>query len=258
MAIGIINTSASAQRKTADHRSEMINQLLFGEIVLVGEEKGEWSKVVCYPDQYEGFVLSAHIRKLSAENPEEVLGNNTHISSDWVSLLSGKESLSTMIIPPGSRLYNIRDAYFELEGWQQKITGKLLEYQSKIAAEVLIANAFRFLNTPYLWGGKTPFGMDCSGFIQVVFRMSGIELPRDAWQQAEKGSGVGFVEECIPGDLAFFGEENQSINHVGLILSSNSIIHCSRKVKVDSFDHNGIFSDKTYSHKLRLIKRIKS
>jgi hypothetical protein len=258
MTIGIINTGVSAQRKTADHRSEMINQLLFGEIVFVGEEKGEWSEVVSYPDQYQGFILSTHLRKLSAEKPEEVLKCNTHISSDWVSVVSGKEPLSTMLIPPGSRLYNINDAHFELEEWQGNITGKLLEQQRGYAAESLIANAFRFLNTPYLWGGKTPFGMDCSGFIQVVFRMSGIELPRDAWQQAEKGSGVDFVEECQPGDLAFFGEENESINHVGLILTSNTIIHCSGKVKVDSFDHNGIFANKTYSHKLRLIKRIKS
>ena len=101
-------------------------------------------------------------------------------------------------------------------------------------------------------------GMDCSGFSQVVHRIVGNDLPRDASQQVELGDTISFVEEAQAGDLAFFDNEEGNITHVGICLGGGDIIHASGSVRIDKLDHIGIFNaDKgTYSHKLRVIKRI--
>ena len=119
-------------------------------------------------------------------------------------------------------------------------------------------NAMMYINAPYLWGGRSPFGIDCSGFTQLVYKIAGKKLPRDAYQQAEIGQTLSFVEEAQSGDLAFFDNEEGSIVHVGILLQDNEIIHASGKVRIDKIDHQGIFNvdTKRYSHKLRLIKKI--
>jgi cell wall-associated NlpC family hydrolase len=123
---------------------------------------------------------------------------------------------------------------------------------------MLIDTAFLYLNSPYLWGGRTPFGIDCSGYSQIVYRMCGVDLPRDASQQAEVGDRLSFIEEATPGDLAFFDNNEGRITHVGILLGDNKIIHASGKVRVDRIDHQGIFNDEMhdYSHHLRLITRV--
>jgi cell wall-associated NlpC family hydrolase len=114
------------------------------------------------------------------------------------------------------------------------------------------------LNAPYLWGGKTPFGIDCSGFTQMVYKLNGYHLSRDASQQATQGEALSFIEESEPGDLAFFDNEEGNIIHVGIIMENNYIIHASGKVRVDRLDHLGIFNPETqkHTHKLRVIKKI--
>jgi gamma-D-glutamyl-L-lysine dipeptidyl-peptidase len=114
------------------------------------------------------------------------------------------------------------------------------------------------LNSPYLWGGKTPFGIDCSGFTQMAYKLAGIKLRRDAWQQAEQGHTINLLEETEPGDLAFFDNDEGNIVHVGIILRDHKIIHAAGKVRIDSIDHYGINNKelKKYTHKLRLIKRM--
>jgi len=115
-----------------------------------------------------------------------------------------------------------------------------------------------FLNVPYVWGGRNFYGMDCSGFIQVVFAIKGIDLPRDASQQVNLGHIVSFVEEARAGDIAFFDDEEGNIVHVGMCLGRGEIIHASGRVRMDKFDHQGIFDGekRRYSHKLRVIKRV--
>mgnify|MGYP003978580471 FL=1 len=119
-------------------------------------------------------------------------------------------------------------------------------------------NAMMYLNSPYLWGGRTPFGIDCSGFTQMVYRLQGIDLPRDAYQQAEVGTTLSFVEESEAGDLAFFDNAEGKVIHVGIILDNNHIIHASGKVRIDRIDQQGIFNKEEgkHTHKLRLIKSI--
>jgi cell wall-associated NlpC family hydrolase len=122
----------------------------------------------------------------------------------------------------------------------------------------LIETALLFLNTPYLWGGKTPFGIDCSGFTQMVYRLNGFKLLRDASQQATQGDALSFIEESTAGDLAFFDNNEGDIIHVGIIMENHHIIHAHGKVRIDRIDHTGIYNvdTKTHSHKLRVIKSI--
>ena len=118
--------------------------------------------------------------------------------------------------------------------------------------------AMKFINSPYIWGGRIPSGIDCSGFTQLVFKIHGKPIPRDSWIQAETGDGINFIEETKPGDLVFFDDERGRISHVGMILSSGLVIHASGRVRIDPIDHQGIFRQESgkYSHHLRMIKRI--
>jgi len=122
----------------------------------------------------------------------------------------------------------------------------------------LIKTAFLYLNAPYLWGGKTPFGIDCSGFTQMVYKLNGHKLLRDASLQATQGEALSFIEESEPGDLAFFDNNEGLITHVGIIMQDNYIIHAHGKVRIDRLDHSGIYNvdSRTHTHKLRVIKKI--
>ena len=114
------------------------------------------------------------------------------------------------------------------------------------------------MNTPYLWGGKSPFGIDCSGFTQLVYKLCGYSLLRDAKDQATQGQVLSFIEESEPGDLAFFDNEDGAITHVGIIMNDYNIIHAHGKVRIDKLDHSGIYNvdSKIHTHKLRVIKKI--
>ena len=122
----------------------------------------------------------------------------------------------------------------------------------------LIQTAFTYVNSPYLWGGKTPFGIDCSGFTQMVYKLNGYKLLRDASQQATQGEALSFIEESEPGDLAFFDNNEGKIVHVGIIMEDNYIIHAHGKVRIDRLDHSGIYNveKRMHTHKLRVIKKI--
>lgn len=124
----------------------------------------------------------------------------------------------------------------------------------------IVNTALLYLNTPYLWGGKTPFGIDCSGFTQMVYKLNGFNILRDASQQASQGEVLSFIEESSPGDLAFFDNNEGEITHVGIIMEDHRIIHAHGKVRIDLLDQSGIYNldTKTHSHKLRVIKKIVS
>ena len=223
-------------RETASHRSEMVSQLLFGEPCRIIEEKDGWQRITSDFDGYEGWCQKGQL-----SHADEVVEKIFYLNK-WSS--SVDYNGASMQIPFGSYC-----AATDPFAWDPAA--------HPINETELLAIAFTFLNTSYLWGGKSVFGVDCSGFVQTVFRFFDIRLLRDASLQATQGEAVGFLQEVRCGDLAFFDNAEGKITHVGLLLNDKEILHSSVKVRVDDIDNYGIVNRETgeRTHKLRLIKR---
>jgi cell wall-associated NlpC family hydrolase len=168
----------------------------------------------------------------------------------------------------GSSLPGLEGQFFTINGENYVFEGPVSDStqleeasspQERIEAKKGITeDAMLYLNSPYQWGGRSPFGIDCSGFAQMVYKLKKIKLLRDASQQATQGEVVNLLEEAEPGDLAFFDNEEGNITHVGILLDHFRVIHASGSVRIDSIDHEGIYDEKQgkYTHRLRLMKRI--
>lgn len=254
---GVATLSLIPCRAEAADSSEMTTQLLFGDHFEILEQGKKWSKISIAWDGYECFVDNKQISPISAAEFETLNKLRfPQVSLDLVSLIrSGEDVVQAILL--GSHLPNINNANFQLAGNRYKFEGSHSSTYERQGRSAIVENAFMYLQTPYLWGGKSPFGIDCSGFVQMVFKLSGYKMPRDAWQQAEMGETLSFVEEALPGDLAFFDNQEGKIIHVGILLQDARIIHASGKVRIDKLDHHGIFNQElgTYTHNLRLIKR---
>lgn len=239
----------SPMRSEPSHRSEMVSQLLFGELCEVIEEVSDWKKVRCQFDGYEGWCQDYHVIEYAQPKSSKVF-----LTSKYISTVSFNER--PMHVPLGADVSFCFNQAVNVSGFNISYDGDILEPRTPEGTQVAKL-ALEYLNTSYLWGGKSSFGIDCSGFVQTVFKFFGITLLRDAYLQAGQGEEVGFLEETKTGDLAFFDNEAGKITHVGLILTPNTIIHSSGKVRIDSIDHNGIVNGDSgrRSHKLRLIKR---
>jgi hypothetical protein len=224
---GRIFLAAVPGRVEPNHRAEMVNQLLYGEEFTIVAHEGEWVQVMTTHDDYLAWIR-----------------NNTFMPIQDFS--ASKGCFHDTLIKPW-------------EGVGLVSFGALLkETASCIDVSQLPKIAALWTNVPYLWGGRTPMGVDCSGFTQLLYRAAGLNIPRDAWQQALQGEDIGFLEEALPGDLAFFGEEEGPITHVGLLTGNGGIWHASGWVREDQIDHQGIFNKdlNRHTHQLRLIKRI--
>jgi hypothetical protein len=250
---GICNLAIIPLRFEPSDKSEIVSQVLFGEHFEVLEQYKQWSKIKMQYDAYEGWVDSKQFQIISETNYEQLSKDAIILNADLIEYITAPNNL-LIPIPLASSLsflnYNeINILNFEFEG--TKISG----IKSK---DSLIRSAFMYLNAPYLWGGKTPFGIDCSGFTQMVYKLNGYKLLRDASQQATQGEPLSFIEESEPGDLAFFDNDEGNIIHVGIIMENNYIIHASGKVRIDRLDHLGIYNPETnkHTHKLRVIKKI--
>jgi len=250
---GICNLAIIPLRAEPSDRSEIVSQVLFGEHFEVIEQLKQWSKIRLQFDNYEGWVDSKQFKIISETEFHLLSKDATILNSDLVEYVTASNNL-LMPIPLGASLSflnhpEINSNNFEFEG--MKVSG--IKPKSN-----LIESAFMYLNAPYLWGGKTPFGIDCSGFTQMVYKLNGYHLLRDASQQATQGEALSFIEESEPGDLAFFDNDEGNIIHVGIIMNDNYIIHGSGKIRIDRLDHLGIYNAETnrHTHKLRVIKKI--
>lgn len=255
MNCGIGHLSIVPVKKEPSHRSEMVTQLLFGEHFEITEEANEWIKLKLATDGYEGWILRSQYCPLEAAEYDRLNQQEVCISYDLVQIIFCGNIISSIVI--GSSLPDYKDQNLTIGSLKYKFEGTARFPERLKTPDTLIENAYMYLNCPYMWGGRTPFGIDCSGFTQMVFKLSGIKLKRDARQQAEQGAAVHLLEESYPGDLAFFDNEEGKIIHTGIVIGNNKIIHASGKVRIDSIDHQGIynFESKRYSHNLRLIKR---
>jgi hypothetical protein len=250
---GICNLAIIPLRIEPSDRSEIVSQVLFGEHFEILEQFKQWAKIKLQFDDYEGWVDSKQYQIISESEFNQLSEDAIVLNSDLLEYITGPNNL-LLPIPLGSSLSflnhsDINTTNFNFEG--TKISG--IKPKNGI-----LSTAFMYLNAPYLWGGKTPFGVDCSGFTQMVYKLNGYKLLRDASQQSKQGEALSFIEESEPGDLAFFDNEEGNIIHVGIIMEDNYIIHASGKVRIDRLDHLGIYNAEAnkHTHKLRVIKKI--
>jgi len=235
-------------RAEGSHRAEMVSQILFGETATIISETKDFYQIQMHQDGYEGWCQKLQLQIL-AEGESIVTKGYT---ANWVNLAMFNGQ--TIQLPLGTPIISSAHANFEFT-----YTGASVDSANNACtAEALEIVAKQFLGTAYLWGGRTVFGIDCSGFVQMVVKLFNYKLPRDAYQQAEVGEDVGFLAEAKPGDLAFFDNEQGKITHVGILLSPQSIIHASAIVRIDPIDQAGIVSSSTglRTHQLRTIRRI--
>lgn len=254
---GICNLSIVPCRAEPSDRSEMVTQLLFGEYFKILEEAPSWIKIKIAFDGYECWIGAKQYAPLAGTAFMEYEKHKPVRTAELVQVVISDEEKFQVPILLGSRLPLYENSKFELNKAVYSYEG-ITNQHVETTRKSIVENAFLYLNTPYLWGGRSPFGIDCSGFTQLVFALSGLKLNRDAFQQAEHGETLSFLEEAEEGDLAFFDNEEGRIIHVGIVLKNNQIIHASGKVRVDSLDHEGIFNAEIqkYTHRLRLLKRI--
>ncbi len=255
MNFGICTLNAIPVRREANEKSEMVSQILFGETFVITDLENQWVRIILDFDQYEGWVCLNQIKTLNASVYNDIKINNSIILSDLITFISDKNN-SLQTISLGASLPFFKNSSFKILDQIYDFEGMI--NQGVIAKEKLTNTAHLYLNTPYLWGGRTPFGIDCSGFTQMVYKINGYSLFRDAYQQAKQGEVLSFIEESEPGDLAFFDNEEGEIIHVGIILANNYIIHCDGKVRIDRLDHSGIYNvdTKRHTHKLRIMKQV--
>jgi hypothetical protein len=241
-------------RSEPAHRSEQISQLLFGETCEILETKGDFTKVKAVYDGYEGWCQTSQLIVMEDSNFPL---HKASLALEWVTEITFNNK--PMFIPFGSDLSLLKDNHANIGKYSIEFSGKVWREGQEVISDDLIKRfALQYLNTPYLWGGRSVFGVDCSGFCQLIFKFFGIALLRDAYQQATQGEVVGFIQGAKCGDLAFFDNEEGKITHVGIMLDQNTIIHSSGKVRVDTIDHSGILNVDTglRTHKLRIIKRL--
>lgn len=238
MNYGICNLAAMPIRKEGHHASEMVSQLLYNELYEVLDEKPGWYLIKTIDDQYEGWIQGIQHHPISDQEALTFQSQMRYIVDQPLLDYQGKHlSLGTVLFEP--------------------VPGSMT-IPGRFVPAMMIEFAQKFLDVPYLWGGRSIFGIDCSGFVQLCARAAGKLLPRDASQQIQEGELVYFLPEVQPGDLAFFGNEDGKIVHVGMMLDNERIIHCSGQVRIDYLDQTGIFNKERneHTHRLQVIKRM--
>ena len=260
---GVTNLSVVPMRAEPSERAELVSQLLFGDAYSVTEENDSWLKIRTCDCGYEGWINCKNHNPLHEKDVEGYLNAPKYIVRDYLLFIKTFETNIAFpifigssfpypkdgILILGNSIFMVdipKEADFEPVAGYSETQVKLMQF------------AARYLQSPYLWGGRTPAGIDCSGFSQIVFKSVGVNLPRDASQQVICGSTVDFVQEARTGDLAFFQNDAGYIVHVGIVCDAGRIIHASGRVRIDTLDDTGIYSAeyKKYTHNLRIIKRL--
>jgi gamma-D-glutamyl-L-lysine dipeptidyl-peptidase len=268
MEYGICLHSVIPVRAEPSNRSEIVSQVLFGELYRITETGNSWIKIKLFFDGYEGWIDLLQANVIGEREYFRLAGSATAITTDLVQLITKESDRSMTPLVIGSSLPAFEESRIRVEKevffYEGTVSDNLLRV-TNYADQNLVRNrqqlmeyALLYMNSPYMWGGRSPFGIDCSGFVQMVYKLQGIKLLRDASQQAGQGEIVSLLAEAEPGDLAFFDDAEGNIIHVGVLTDRSNIIHCSGHVKIDFLDHEGIYNAnlQKYTHKLRLIRRI--
>lgn len=241
-------------RAEPSHRSEMVSQLLFGEKLEILEiNDNDWARIRCAWDEYIGWCKLGQVRMISIKDYRKPIKfiTNSHYNKLIINENNHVE------LPFGANLYGVKLFHPEDTKFKGK---KLIVNNIEASPELMIENAQRYINAPYLWGGRCVTGIDCSGLTQMALKMCNIPIRRDAAQQAEEGDLVDFLQHAKKGDLAFFDNAEGKIVHVGILIDNTHIIHAtetSGRVVIDKIDAEGIVSItlRRRTHKLRMIRR---
>ncbi|MWB93314.1 SH3 domain-containing protein [Flavobacterium sp. GA093] len=250
---GICNLAIAPIRFEPSDRSEIVTQLLFGEHIEILERQNQWARIKIQFDGYEGWMDSKQYQLISEANYNQLSNEAIILNADLIDYITSPDNL-LLPIPLGASLSFLNNSEINTKNFEFEGT-RTSGIKPKSA---LITTAYMYLHAPYLWGGKTPFGIDCSGFTQMVYKLNGYKLTRDASTQALEGEPLSFIEESEAGDLAFFDNEEGRITHVGIIMENNYIIHACGKIRIDRLDHLGIYNPEInkHTHKLRVIKKM--
>jgi len=248
MQYGLCNLGIVPIRLEPSDASEMVTQALYGDYFKVLEQRKKWSRIRFAFDKYEGWMDNKQYLEIDEDNYKSLKQSDINLSKDLIEFVSDASN-NLYPIPVGADLNGLKLLNHTFDGNSLTIKRPKAE---------IVKTSFLYLNAPYLWGGKTPFGIDCSGFTQMVYKLNGYKLLRDASEQSTQGEALSFIEESEPGDLAFFDNAEGNIIHVGIIMEDNYIIHAHGKVRIDRLDHSGIYNieKNLHTHKLRVIKKI--
>jgi len=235
----------------------MVSELLFGERYTVLAEDGEWLRIKCTADRYRGWIQRDQYSSDDAPRKER----GRYFSYDWCEPVRVGDR--TTLVPMGAELRGYDGMSFIYADSKLAFHGRVIDSAHNVwTADKMIKLAKKYLNVPYLWGGRSPHGIDCSGYVQVIMRFFGVHLPRDASQQIGRGDEVGLIAAAQVGDLAYFSSERDSdrITHVGILLDRGEIIHASGRVRIDRCDQEGIYREDAdrYTHYLKSIKRLQA
>lgn len=256
MQFGFCDLAVVPVRREPSDMAELSTQLLFGDIVEISGQTGSWLRIRNDYDDYEGWIDEKQVREIEREEFERLKSLPLFVNRNlFATRVLRKESV--FHLPAGCSFYDVRNGKMHAGGIEYRIDGEIFPFRIS-TVDLLIGTAMEYFSCPYLWGGKTAFGIDCSGLTQIVFKQHGIKLLRDAAQQSTQGELVNFRSESRPGDLAFFDNTDGKIVHTGIILDQERILHCSGRVRIDLLDHQGIYNRdlERYTHSLRLIRRM--
>ncbi|MFN3135442.1 MAG: NlpC/P60 family protein [Candidatus Kryptonium sp.] len=249
---GICNVGTAPVFKEPSMRSEQTTQIILGETFDVLEIKDDWVRIRLHFDGYIGWVYKPQMALMDGDKFSEYMNKpKIEFISNFGFIYSKPDVnsvvLREVVVCSALNYLDSKDGWLKVElpdgthGFIRKAQTRQFKTGVKkqnVNASDIIQTAKRFLGISYIWGGKTPKGFDCSGFVQTVYRINGIQLPRDSDMQWEVGEYIGKdFSKFKKGDLLFFSSDGRRITHVGIFTGKDKeIIHASGFVRLNSLD----------------------